>query len=112
MTEFFIKTDAGVLGPFSGVELRELALAGILRPDSNLSATAHGPWQLAGSAGLFSEKKTPLPHPSDVQLTRYQVRGMAGAIQGPFKLRELIGFAARGMLPAETISCLVGLLGW
>ncbi len=101
MANFFIRTDSAITGPFSGVELREAALAGILGPDSIISGTPNGPWHLASNIGLFSEKRIALPHPPDVQVPQYQVRGMSGAFQGPFKLRELIGFAARGMLPTN-----------
>jgi len=101
MANFFIRTDTAVTGPFSGVELREAALAGILGPDSVISGTPNGPWHLASNIGLFSEKRIALPHPLDVQVPLYQVRGMSGAFQGPFKLRELIGFAVRGMLPTN-----------
>ncbi len=103
MTAFFIRTDSCATGPFTGVELREAALAGIIGPDSAISRSPQGPWYLASSAGLFSEKRIALPHPADVQVPTYQVRGMSGAFQGPFKLRELIGFAVRGMLPGTAL---------
>ncbi len=103
MTAFFVRTDASIVGPFTGVELREAALAGILFPDSLIAGSPQGPWYPASGIGLFSEKKTPLPHPPGTVVPQYQVRGMAGAFQGPFKLRELIGFAARGMLPADAL---------
>ena len=103
MATFFIRTDSTVTGPFTGVELREAALAGIIGPDSVISGTPEGPWHLATTIGLFSEKRIALPHPPDVQVPSYQVRGMSGAFQGPFKLRELIGFAVRGMLPTNAV---------
>jgi hypothetical protein len=103
MTAFFLLTDNGVAGPFTGIELRECALAGILQHDGIVGGAKEGPWFRAADIGLFSEKKAPLPHPPDTDVPQYQVRGMPGAFQGPFKLRELIGFAARGMLPAEAL---------
>lgn len=103
MTVFFVRTDRSVAGPFTGVELREATLAGIIGPSAVIGGTPDGPWYRATEIGLFSEKKTPLPHPPDTCVPKYQVRGMPGAFQGPFKLRELIGFAARGMLPADAL---------
>ena len=106
MAAFYLKTEETAVGPFSGVELREAALAGILRPDTEIAGSANGPWIQASNTGLFSEKNIPLPHPSDTELANFQVRGGIGGIsdmQGPFKLRELIGFATRGLMPNDTI---------
>ncbi len=103
MTAFFVQTDRCISGPFTGVELREAALAGIIGPDAVVGGSQQGPWFRATDIGLFSEKKTPLPHPPGTHIPHYQVRGMSNAFQGPFKLRELIGFAARGMLPADAL---------
>lgn len=85
------------------MELREAALAGIIGPDAVVGGSQHGPWFRVTDVGLFSDKKTPLPHPPGTHIPHYQVRGMSSAFQGPFKLRELIGFAARGMLPADAL---------
>ncbi len=103
MTAFFVQTDRCVSGPFTGVELREAALAGIIGPSAVVAGNQHGPWFRAADIGLFSDKQTPLPHPPGTHIPHYQVRGMSSAFQGPFKLRELIGFAARGMLPADAL---------
>lgn len=101
MNAFFLRTDDSSAGPFTGVELREAALSGIIDANSRVGGQPGGPWITASNAGLFSEKMVPLPHPPGVHIPRYQVQGMPGAFQGPFKLRELIGFAARGMLPTD-----------
>jgi hypothetical protein len=82
MAAFFIRTDAVASGPFTGVELREAAMAGILSPDSMIAGAPEGPWILASNAGLFSEKRVALPHPPNVAVPQYQVRGMPGAFQG------------------------------
>lgn len=102
MSVFYVIADHAVVGPMTGIELREATLAGIIAPDSVIGATPEGPWYSADQVGLFSEKKVPLPHPPGTKIPRYHVQGMPGAFQGPFKLRELIGFASRGMLP---LSC-------
>ncbi len=105
MSAFFIKTDSSVVGPFSGVELRELAFAGIIKPESEISGSPGGAWQTAQAIGLFSDDRLPLPlpHPAGTVLSQFQVKGLPPAYQGPFKLRELVGFAARGMLPPDAI---------
>ena len=101
MTDFYVRTDAGSSGPFTGVELREAALAGLLTPEATISSTPQGPWTPAFEAGLFNERRIPLPHPAGVIIPVYHVSGLSESFRGPFKLRELIGFAARGLLPAD-----------
>jgi hypothetical protein len=101
MTAFFVRTDAGASGPFTGVELREAALASLLTPETVISDQPTGPWTPAFEAGLFSDKRVPLPHPAGVKIPLYHVSGLSENFRGPFKLRELIGFAARGLLPAD-----------
>lgn len=101
MSQFFVLTDQAVVGPLTGVELRESALAGVLAPDCIVGGSKQGPWHSGIQIGLFSENKVPIPHPDEVVVPTYHVRGMPGAFQGPFKLRELIGFASRGMLPID-----------
>jgi hypothetical protein len=103
MTEFFLKTDATVVGPLSGIELREAALAGLLFPDSLIAGSRSGPWQLAADVGLFSDQRMPLPHPPGTVVPQFSVRGMSTGHTGPFKLREFIGFAARGLLPPDAL---------
>jgi hypothetical protein len=102
MPQFYIKTDLSVAGPFTGIEIREASLAGIVRPSTYLSHSSDGPWIPAAQAGLFSEKGLALPHPAGTEVPTFQTRGMPGAFMGPFKLRELIGFACQGMLPPST----------
>ncbi|MFG0290268.1 MAG: hypothetical protein ACF8CQ_18965 [Rhodopirellula sp. JB044] len=102
MASFYIKTDLAVVGPFTGIELREATMAGIIRPNSYLSHQSDGPWVAAAGAGLFDEKGNALPHPAGTQVPTYQTRGMPGAFMGPFKLRERIGLACQGMLPPGT----------
>ncbi len=101
MADFYVKTEQRGAGPFTGIELREAALSGIIGPDSCIGGSAKGPWIRAADVGLFSEKRTALPHPEGTHVPLFEVRGMMGALRGPFKLRELIGFAARGMVPSD-----------
>ncbi|NND99671.1 MAG: hypothetical protein HKN47_20325 [Pirellulaceae bacterium] len=101
MAEFFIKTEQSAVGPFTGIELREAALARILTPQSDIAPCPDGPWTKATETGLFSDKKVPLPHPPGTHVPQYHIRGLSVSAQGPFKLRELIGFTARGMVRAD-----------
>ncbi len=101
MSHFFIRTDAGVVGPVSDIELRELAFAGILRPESEVASSPDGVWQSAVSIEIFSTQKLPAPHPPGTVLPLFEAEGLPPMFHGPFKLRELFGFAARGFLPPE-----------
>ncbi len=103
MPAFFIKTDTAAIGPFSDVELRELAFSGILKPESNIATSLDGTWQTAQSIELFSFQRLHVPHPQGTVLPHFEVQGLPSAFHGPFKLRELFGFAARGMLPPDAL---------
>jgi hypothetical protein len=112
MSNFFLLTHEAIVGPMTGVELREAALAGILHHKCVVGGARGGPWHLSSEIGLFSDQGVPLPHPPGVQVPMYQVKGKAGATQGPFKLRELIGMAARGMLPPDAELREIGSQQW
>ncbi|TWU02420.1 hypothetical protein [Stieleria varia] len=112
MSVFFIVADHKVLGPFTGIELREAALAGVLSSDCMIGGTPRGPWHSAGTVGLFNDQKVPQPHPPGVVVPLFDVQGLPGAFQGPFKLRELIGFASRGLLPLDSQYRAVGTESW
>ncbi|MGB7347940.1 MAG: hypothetical protein WBD20_27190 [Pirellulaceae bacterium] len=103
MIGFFVKTECSAVGPFTGIELREASLSRIITADSLIGGSPAGPWTIATETGLFSQGKMPLPHPDGVHVPQYHVRGLSFAAEGPFKLRELIGFAARGMLRSEAM---------
>ena len=102
MSEFYLLTHQHIVGPLSGIELREAALSGIVHPQCVIGATPQGPWYEGVKIGLFSDQGVPLPHPQEVQIPQCFVRDAGGPQRGPFKLRELIGMAARGMLPEKS----------
>ena len=113
MSRFYLKTsDASVAGPFTGIELREAALAELLSPDTGVAGTENGPWLRAADVGLFSVENTPLPHPAGTKVPEFRVAGVNEAFEGPYKLRELIDFATRGILPAEASLQPVGRPDW
>lgn len=101
MSDFYLLSDQAVVGPFTGIELREAALAGVLHSDCVVGSSGQGPWYSAVQIGLFSESNVPLPHPPGIGLPRYDVDTAVGSDQGPFKLRELIGLAAHGLLSPD-----------
>ncbi len=103
MSDNFVKTDAGSVGPFSDIELRELAFAGLLKHDSNIATSPDGDWVSAQNIELFSIQKMPVPHPQGTVIPQFEVQGLPPVFRGPFKLRELFGFAARGMLPPDAL---------
>lgn len=107
MADLYVRTIQAVIGPVSGVEIREAALAGVIRHDAVIGGSPEGPWHLANEIGLFSEKRTPLPHPSGTDIPMFQIRNREDE---PLKLRELIGFISRGLMPLESeirIACMV-----
>ena len=66
--KFVVKLDGGVEGPMSGSELRDLALAGKVTPQTNIASfkgtNASLQWVPAKRVkGLFDENGKPLPHP-------------------------------------------------
>ncbi len=103
MCDYFVRTDVASVGPFSDVELRELAFAGLLKPDSKIATSPNEHWISAQSMELFSFQKMPVPHPEGTVVPHFEVQGLPPAFRGPFKLRELFGFASRGMLSPDAL---------
>ena len=96
MTRFYLKTsEETVAGPFTGIELREAALAHLVLPETGVAVTADGPWTRAADVGLFSDKNVPLPHPPGTAVPEFRLMCVNEAFEGPYKLRELIDFAVR-----------------
>ena len=87
--------------PFSGIELREAALAHVVLPNHRIANNTDGPWKRAAHVGLFSEKHVPLPHPSGTPVPEFRVTGVDDALEGSFKLHELIDFVVRRMLTRD-----------
>lgn len=112
MAQFYLLTHRVIVGPLTGIELREAALAGILHHRCVVGGAPTGPWHHGSEIGLFSEHGVPSPHPPEVEIPKFHVKRSDGANQGPFKLRELIGMAARGMLPPDAELCELGSTHW
>ena len=66
MAVFYYKKGSSVIGPVTGVDLREAAFAGAVLPETPISADQSGPWIMASRvAGFFDQKGNPLPHPAE-----------------------------------------------
>ena len=66
MAVFYYKKGSSVIGPVTGVDLREAAFAGAVLPETLISADQSGPWIMASrAAGFFDQKGNPLPHPAE-----------------------------------------------
>ena len=61
---FYYQINGSVIGPVTGIELRNAALAGNVVPSTLVANDPNGEWLLAVFVnGLFDEGGTPLPHP-------------------------------------------------
>jgi hypothetical protein len=64
--QFYYQLDGNVIGPATGIELRNAALAGNVTPRTLVANDPNGEWLLAVFVhGLFDEGGTPLPHPPE-----------------------------------------------
>ncbi|TWT53583.1 hypothetical protein Pla22_12120 [Rubripirellula amarantea] len=100
MHQLYILIEETAIGPFTGVELREAALAGVVNWGDVIGAGPDGPWYRASDIGLFDkESKTVLPHPPGTFVPEYFVRNVPGSRESAYQLNELILLAARQRLP-------------
>lgn len=68
MADFYYRRGESVIGPLTGIELREAAFAGSLGPDTLVAASHDGPWVPARRVnGLYGQDGRPLPHPLEAQ---------------------------------------------
>lgn len=66
--QFFYQIDSTIIGPVTGIELRDAALTGIVIPTTSVASNPDGEWVAANRIqGLFDEKGRPLPHPLETQ---------------------------------------------
>jgi cytoskeletal protein RodZ len=64
--QFYFKLDGHVIGPMTGIELRESALVGNVIPTTAVANDPNGEWVVANCIrGLFDEFGKPLPHPTE-----------------------------------------------
>ncbi|MEO2033025.1 MAG: DUF4282 domain-containing protein [Planctomycetaceae bacterium] len=67
MADFYYRNGDTVVGPLTGIQLRDAAFAGQVGLETPVAQTPIGPWHLAGRInGLFGPDGKPLPHPSEV----------------------------------------------
>lgn len=68
MAAFYYRHRDVVVGPVTGIELREAAFAGQLVSDTLVATSEDGPWVPANRVnGLYDQNGRPLPHPSEAQ---------------------------------------------
>lgn len=68
MADFYYRSGKEIVGPLTGIQLREAAFAGLVAEDTLVSNSAQGPWSRALRVkGLFDERGRPLPHPPVAQ---------------------------------------------
>ncbi len=66
MADFYYRMGESVVGPLTGIELREAAFAGSLGTDTLVATSHEGPWVPARRVkGLYGQDGRPLPHPPD-----------------------------------------------
>ena len=66
MSVFYYQKDGNVIGPMTGIDLREAAFTGAVLPATLISNNKGGPWFAAGRAdGFFNKEGKPLPHPRE-----------------------------------------------
>jgi hypothetical protein len=65
---FYYQLDGTVIGPVTGIDLRDAALAGNVAPTTLIANDPDGEWIAAiRIRGLFNESGKPLPHPLETQ---------------------------------------------
>lgn len=103
MTRFYFRLKAEVIGPISGVELREAAFAGIVSAATPIATSPRGPWTNARNArGLFDQRARPLSHPPETVPPTWIAQGPQGSA-GPFQLHEIVQLIQRGTLSPSSL---------
>ena len=110
--QFYFQQDESVLGPFTGVELREKAFSGTVTPDTLVRVGQSGEWIPARQLkNLFGSDGMPLPHPPETQeFLEKAKKGAAGRwyvrqgvrVLGPFSSGELRAKADSGEITPRT----------
>jgi hypothetical protein len=63
---FFYQIDSTIIGPVTGIDLRDATLAGNVVPETLIANDPDGEWVSAiRIRGLFDERGRPLPHPPE-----------------------------------------------
>jgi hypothetical protein len=82
--EFYYLSGLAVVGPLTGIELREAAFANKVVSDTLVTNKASGPWVAANRVnGLFDIHGRPLPHPPDALRQIEQRRIASEAVNLP-----------------------------
>ena len=102
MQAFYCTISGKCVGPITGVELREAALAGIVGPSTSIANAPGSQWMPASKAhGLFSESGNVLPHPAGTSVPTWYVKMPKGE-EGPYHLHQLLQFCQKGELDIKS----------
>jgi len=84
MADFYFRSGKEVVGPLTGIQLREAAFSGRVVLDTLVANSEQGPWSLALRVkGLFDVRGSPLPHPPDAEQLIAETRGAGKAVDPP-----------------------------
>ena len=84
--EFYYLSGLAVVGPLTGIELREAAFANKVVSDTLVTNDANGPWVAASLVnGLFDIHGIPLPHPPDALRQIEQARANEAVDPSPLE---------------------------
>ncbi|MBI2478186.1 MAG: trypsin-like peptidase domain-containing protein, partial [Planctomycetia bacterium] len=84
MADYYFRSGEEVVGPLTGIELREAAFAGRVVLDTLVANSEQGPWSLALRVkGLFDERGRPLPHPPETEQLIADTRVAGKAVDPP-----------------------------
>ena len=94
MTAFFVKTDDSAAGPFTGVELAKRLLLGLSVTTRRLAPDHKGPGPRRVTPVCFPKTSCPCRILAVHACRPITFAGCKVGPTGPFKPRELIGFAS------------------
>jgi S1-C subfamily serine protease len=87
MADFYYRSGEEVVGPLTGIQLREAAFARQVFPDTLVASSKYGPWSVAAQVkGLFDERGRPLPHPPEAQRLIAEAQAVDVPVPPPIQL--------------------------
>jgi len=91
MADFYYRLGESVVGPLTGIELRETAFAGQLTSNTLVATTEDGPWVPANRVnGLYDQNGRPLPHPPEALRILERANALAVDLLPPPPLADYV----------------------